>query len=732
MQSRIPATLYEVAWQYSLLDWYSSQQSDDLDFDLKPEHLAYLTPTAKSELFGERESLLVAYADLSDPENPRLRASSDGGPVELTTYTRADRFRVGHSYPENKTSSMTDYSITTQKSKDANHLAGLNDHWTGTNNLRDRFTEWPTSEFADEVRAKADASDVKTLDALARLGEDADAMESLSDAFLELVPDEEEELEVLITVRVKLPGGDEWLFPGEIPVLNEVMREKKANRLQNTSVTDASGEGVGIVSDEPGTVTGGSTGLFGMYGKEQREHMPDVDDSGSTAWQARPLRFDTAAAIASAGSLFDQFYRGLGNNRRIYILPYLAVRGDELDPDTFAWFHDSVYARLRDADTGENGSFDDTVAGFFGDANQIDGQATLEAFDTHDVGFGGDNADSWEDVRFAIVHQVTGNPDRVFFDTLDGGSPAIQLENSHNEMTSSPVFSGDGIFNENPPSESSSLLGRGLNLVRYILYGGYFWNTTEPTRTSRQASETPGAGAIDDSEMQRVRNLLTGTQIGSQELLDEYIHQLVQDQNKELSNDSQYTAFPTRSVVEQYTQIHALDTAGVLDTTNTITFRYTQMPSEFENRNKRLGQFIDNHAALSGSPEQAVFTLGGLVGRISAFQNYENVSSTLIRRYPIDYLTKQTVKEVTKEVLQMNNSYAEAEEKQSYRTNSRYTDRLADTMLSENPQSWTLTESELQWLYSLGIAYGLGDSSLYEEDEETDESSDEETTDVTA
>lgn len=729
MQNRLPSSLYEVAWQYSLLDWYSSKQSPALDFELAPEHLAYLTPTAKSGLFGTDDSLVVVYADLSDPESPCFRSETAGGPVELTTYTETDRFRVGHSYPAKKTSNMTDYSITTHKNADAHHIAGLRDDRYGTNNIRDRFTAWADSEFAAEVYAESGRRERAVLDGLSALGEDEEAMEELSDAFLELVSGEDEELDALITVRVHLPGEHEWKYPGEVPVLNEVMRAKKANKLENISVEDASGEGTGIVDSEGGSVTGGSPGLFGMYGKKQREHFPDLDTDGASAWRARPLRPDMAAAVASADSLFDDFYRGLGSNRRIYLLPYLAVRGEELDPETFEWFHDRVYARLRDADSGVDGSFDDTVTNLFGDADRVNDQTVITDFASeHDVRFGGQSSDEWNSVRFAIVHQVTGNPDRVFFDTLDGVSPALQLENAHNETTSLSVFSTDGIFNESPPADSSPLLGRGLNLVRYILYGGYFQRTTEPARTSREANERPGAGDIDDSRMERVRNLLTGTQISSQPLLEQYIHQLVQDQNEEFSNDNGYIPFPKRSVVEQYTQIHALQAADALDTTNTIAFTYTEMPPEFDDRGERLDEFIDSHDALAGPPEQAVFTLGGLVGRISAFQSYENVSSTLIRRYPVDYLTKQTVKEVTKEVLQMNNSYAEAEERQSYRTNSRYTDRLADTMLAADPQSWRLSEAELQWLYSLGIAYGLSDSSLYDEEEEA---IDEESVDAT-
>lgn len=723
IQDRIPGSLYEIAWQYSVLDWYSSKQSSALDFKLAPEHLAYLTPGAKSSLFGEQDSLVVVYADLSDPESPGLRSDEAGGPVELTTYTENDRFRVGHSYPEGKTSSMTDYSITTHKNADAHHIAGLRDDAWGTNNIRDRFTDWAQSEFAEEVREEVDDSEQRILDAFARLGDDESAMERLSDAFLDLVPDEDEEIDALITVRTRLPNSERWKYPGEVTVLNEVMRAKKADRLQNISVDDASGEGTGFVSNDDGRVTGGSPGLFGMYGKKQREHFTDLDTKGGSAWRARPLEFDTAAAVASAGSLFDDFYRGLGSSRRLYLLPYLAARSDDIDAETFEWFYDRVYAQLRDAESGPDGSFDDTVEELFAEANRVSNETgTSEVSEEeYDVAFGDRSNAAWESVRFAVVHQVTGNPDRVFFDTSDGLSPAIQLENAHNQVTGAPVFASDGIFHDNPNPESSPILGRSLSLIRYILYGGYFYRTTEPTRSSREASETPGAGDIDDSRMQRVRNLLTETRLDAKSLLEEYIHQLVQDQNEEFGNENGYISFPKRSVVEQYAQIHALQTTGVLDTSETIGFTYTHMPDEFEDRSTRLDEFISSHGALSEDPQKAVFTLGSLVGRISAFQSYENVSSTLIRRYPVDYLTKQTVKEVTKEVLQMNNSYAEAEENRSYRTNSRYTDRLADTMLASDPQSWRFNESELQWLYSLGIAYGLSDSSLYDEEAETEE-----------
>jgi len=168
MLDRMPASLYEVAWQYSLFDWYDSTQSEEIDWDLAPEHLAYLTPRAKSGLFGQEDSLVVVYADLSDPEEPKLRSEEDGGPVDITTYTEEDRFRVGHSYPEGKTSNTTDYSITTHKNKPAHHIAGLRDDTYWTNNVQDRFTDWAQSEFAQAVKEEANDEDAAVLDGTRR------------------------------------------------------------------------------------------------------------------------------------------------------------------------------------------------------------------------------------------------------------------------------------------------------------------------------------------------------------------------------------------------------------------------------------------------------------------------------------------------------------------------------------------------------------------------------------
>lgn len=700
---RIPASLYEIAWQYSLYDWYGAVNSDIIDWEVQPKHLTYLTQRAKSELFGDDDSLIVVYADLSDPSNPSLRADSDGGPVEITTYTAEDRFRVGYSRPIRKTN-QTAHSITTHQDSEAYRIAGLEEGWYARGNLQDRFNRWVDSEYADTVRENADKEDKEILDALSAIGDDEDEMERLASRFLQLAGGEGAEFDALLTVAIRMPGEQEFWFPGEIDVLNEVMYQKKLDRLDNISVDDASSEGTGFLTGEDGRVTGGSPGLFGMFGKKQREHFPDLDDKGNEAWRNRPLDFDTAAAIAAADSIFEDFYRNLGNSRRLYVLPYFASRQSNLSSDDFEWFYESVFERLREADD----DFDDgveEVMRYSTNPDRVNGDDS--PFD--DVG----DTSAWDKVRIAAVHFVSGNPDRVFFDTLDAGYRPADIEDAHNTILGTGTFEHDGIFAAKPVPSSSPLLGMSLRLHRYVLYGGYFNRTTEPTRSSEEAAETPTAGDIDDYRMQRVRKILTGESLSCQDLLEDYLHKLVQEQRNQFGSDSEYTPVPVRSIVEQFVQIHALDAANALETTDsTLRFTTTEMTDHPTTRDERLEQFLDNHAALSEQHHRATFLLGALVGRVTAYQSREDISSTLVRRYPIDYLTKQTIKEVTKEVLQQDSEYAEAEDGRSYWTNSRYTTRLTDTMLSADPNSWSITDAELQWLYGLGIAYGLNDKNI--------------------
>ncbi len=727
LPQRRPASLYDVAVQYSIFDWYETVTSGDLDFDLSPEHLAFMTPAAKADLFGEPDNALVVYVDLSDTDQPQFR---EDRPVRFESIDASDRFRLGHSYPTKKTASKTDHSITTHKETSEHQLAGQRDHWAGTNNIKDRFTDWAHSDAADRVLDRDDIEGKWILDALREIGSDENRIDELvtrNDVPLD-PEDKETEHEVFITVRIKLPGEDRYHWPGEIPVLNEVMVEQKTEQLENTGVENAASEGVGYVSDEEKRVTGGSAGLLGMYGKKQREHFADISPDGSEAWRNRPLTREIAAAIAAANSIFGEFYEGLGNSRRLYLLPYLGAHPETIDPSDFDAFVKDVFSELRNR---EETSFQAKVGEVFFERENADGGSSDALFGEQPTG------PEYGQVEVATVFQVTGNPNRVFFEELsaDVYRPR-EVDKAHGRILESPVFQGDGIFADIRDRSNSPLLSHGANRSNMALFGGYFDWTCEPTRNSEEAQETPKAGDIDDVRSRRLEQFLSGGTIPLRTLLEEYLHLLVQQQ-RELFDEGDSSQVPARQVAEQYAQLRALQDIGALSagrggthtspdaqTTNHAndttfaTVTESNLQPEYHDRAERLEDFIDSHEVLSNKPRQAVFLLGGLVGRISAYQRNEEVSSTLVRRYPIDYLTKQSIKEVTNEVIQMNNTYIEADDKLSSAYNARYTNRLPDLMLSSDPSGWSLTQSELQWVYALGITYGMKDTHIETENSE--------------
>lgn len=721
LPQRRPASLYEVAVQYSILDWYQTITSDDLSFELAPEHLAFMTPLAKQELYDEPDNALVVYVDLSDPETPRIR---DEQPVRVESIDRAQRYQLGHSYPANKTSAMTDYSITTHKEASEHHLAGERDDAWGTNNIKDRFTEWARSDAANRLLEREAVEDTWIIEALQQLGDDEATLDELTnDPSFPLDPtDDESEHEVFVTVRVKLPDEEKYRWPGEVPALNEVMVEQKAERFENMSVNDAAGEGVGYVTGQEGRVTGGSAGLLKMYGKKQREHFPDLSADGTSAWRARPITRQTAAAITTATTVFEDFFQSLGESRRFYVLPYLADHPEQISPSEFDRFARTVFQRLRNADDTD---FESVVNRVFFERDEDEPAETEPLFPSQ-------QSDSpYKHVRVATAFTVSGNPDRVFFEATntDPYQP-LALENAHEQIIEEPPFVGDGVFADLVEGTDSPLLARIPSLRTMALFGSYFDYTTAPTRSSEESQGTPKAGDIDDVRARRLRQFLTNDRISVRPLLEEYLHRIVQRQRDRFGQDG-ISNVPTVAIVEQYLQLRALAAINALDSGqqqngvevspseapiyDITTVKPTNSNATYESQAQRLEGFIDSHAVLADhGSRQAVFLLGGLVGIVSNFQRHpeQDISSTLVRRYPVDYLTKQSIKEVTNEVLQLANTYAEEEEYFPARQVNEYTRRLPDLMLSTNPNEWTFKQSELQWLYALGIAFGSNDTPI--------------------
>jgi len=144
--------------------------------------------------------------------------------------------------------------------------------------------------------------------------------------------------------------------------------------------------------------------------------------------------------------------------------------------------------------------------------------------------------------------------------------------------------------------------------------------------------------------------------------------------------------------------------------------------TDFDNRDDRLDQFINSHPALEKDEERrAAFLLGGLVGRVAAYQNMKGISRTVIRQHPIDGMTRRRFSTTLSKVLEKNAQYSDQDERAGMVMNDRYVMRLNEIIHRHPPEDWDLSTDDLRMHYGLGLSYGKNDQGVTESDPEPED-----------
>lgn len=710
------ASLYDVAVLYAACDLYEKYTSEFVDWDVSPEALQSMTPLNKSGLFDPEKdnSFIAVQVDLSNDE-PEL-----GDPaVVIENYTESLKYRVGHMYRDGKAGKQTDYSITNHANgKPVEEIAYDDDYGqyskVANRFLRGRLEQWPFSAGAETVIDEdLDAGGV--IEALRTLGKDTEKMDTVEQTLLDAATFEE--TEAMVGVKIKLSSEGSYLYPGEVPALNAVALQNRYDHIRDgLSVSNASGEGVGFISGEAGTVLGGSTGILGQYSKKGMGRFPDLDADES--WRTRPLQEQQAIAVSNFGSVVDQFYR-IVNSVRIYYLPYPR---NPMTLDLFKRFHNEVYLPLLSADDSiaalESVLSGARETGRDENEKEIDESGLAAALAERDEDR--ENKASAYDVFeeegawlhvYGLLH-VEGNPPRTFVD-----EPSISLRGLAelddelvkivDALGGSPLF-GTMVAN-------IDRLSRGQT-PRRVLQGWFFSTTTAKTPDEEEDRESNFAATSDDARFSRTAKLLRGKPIAPKPLLTDYVDRIVQEERKSDGQDDEYWQWsPEWTVLEQYAQVAALERVGLLKSEIVLSQGLTNLSGmklngNYDNRNDRLQDFLDSHAVLDTEKARAVFLTGALIARITATQHQKSISTKMVDQHPVSSVNKRSLLRVAYQAIEKNETYEQMDNRGQY--NRRYTDRLPGAMLTTDPADLDLTETEVKWLYSLGIAYGKQDGSL--------------------
>ncbi len=699
-------SLYDIAYLYGKL--HSLNTAREYEIDIDDRYIEPMTHEYRTEYYDQEVGLFSVLVDLTD-ESPSLGTVDeiDDTPGEATVpfiaepLDRQKMLQVGFSRQGSRAAGYN-MSIAHDTTRD--------DPGEYKKYIKKPFTQWAASEAVSKIAETHD--DGWILDSLKEVGESDDLTESLEDNVVDAIEETfGDEFNGVISVRLKLPGSDEYVYPGQVEVLNEAMRYRWVEKRMRSysEADDASGTAKGFVTGDEGEVFGLTDSPLQRYKGKMAEKFPNlvVDES----WRQRPLTSEAAFAISSAAPLLENFVQILGDDTTAFYVPYI--------PEPTAEQAVALYELAMEA-SDNSGSV----------VNVIDDSVKDPVNPLSD------------DLVIYYIAAYTPGRKRKFIKEEPHVAPSRirDIQREQRELLRSDILTPERNFPSLFPAPAYGRLSNSggdetqgskyLNptnkaVITGVLTGGYFQSTFRHQSTDEDRDDH---GTTDLRAEATSTALATDGTISPDWLFAQYVPRLVTEQREGFSDDSEV---PESLLTRQYVQWQALARAGILgtegsDDPRTIPISDTTMnePNDFDDREERLVQFINSHPSLKEDKERrAAFLFGALVGRVAAFQNQKGISRTLIRQHPIDSMTHRRFASSLSQVLDKNATYSGDSENAGMLMNDRYITRINDIIHRQPPDEWSLSTDDLRMHYGLGLTYGKNDTSVKDDtDDQTEES----------
>jgi len=674
------ASLRDIQYTYGALS--------DLAAPVDHEYATFLTPAqfeGQVDMSDEEDKqgrVIVAYADLSDPNQPSVDR------VEPIKYRKSLRPKLAHARKSSYW--KRDFSITFQTGNCSGNK-GPEDF------MEYRFTEWPEQVNDEELIDVVGEDGKEIVDALAKLGEDDEVMDTVRNRVVEIDPD----LPVLMTVRVRLDKGGDYIWPGDVEAFNEVLKYRKTTDYRESKqhkgmssgsgAAKTSGSGIDMVTGEGTELVGGTEDPLNYYRIKQVECFPGMHVENS--WLSHPVSAETALLINNSDALVDVCDSSSGRFT-VYHLPYFTGK---MSAD------DARLLKVILADIGDSVTNGSALGHIYLENPENDGTGEYR-----------------RRLRFytIVLHQYQNKRYRVYAEEPAAmAQPVFDLAEAHNAELRHGVFGGTGL-----PTVDSATITSDDDEARFRLINT---GISEPDRVDSVAAGQYLAETLprfeDTSSRDPLPALMTAVHSGEplpeSELLQLYAKRLAAEERG--AEDEGYFK---KVAVAQYAQLRALSRAGLLDGTtyhdtmsedNTDTSRtiLTDVDNDEISRVEKLEAFIESSPHLDKSDDRrAAFLLGALVGRLSRHQsNSRGVSHTIRQKYPVSRITVDRAREAFAEVIDLNNTYSDADDIGGLMFEA-YVTRLTDALGRQSIDEWSMDEATLKIDYGHGLAYGLTDN----------------------
>ena len=691
------ASLYDIAYLYGKLHALNTVKQYDVPID--DQYVERMTHESRTEYYEQEVGLFSVLVDLTG-DSPMFgkageldgRPDDDVSPFVAESLNREKMLQVGFSRQGSRAAGHN-MSLAHDVSKSSEDCVKY---------VRQLFDRWAASDSVADV--SEDHDDGWILDALREVGEDDDLMGTIEDDVVDAIRETfGDEFNGVLSVRLKLPSTDGYVYPGEVEVLNEAMLYRWVEKRMRSysAADDASGDGRGLITGYTDEVFGLSDSPLQRYRGKMAEKFPNLVVNMS--WQQRPLTAEAAFAVTSGAPLLENFVQILGDNTAAYYVPYVSEPTVE---QAVALYELAMEAAdnsgvavgvIEDATTDPvNPLYDDLQIHYVAAYTPGNKRKFIEEEQSVDAD------------RIRAIQRAHTNVLRDGLVVPDGDSPPLFPSPPYGRLT-----------DDRDDKQGSKYLRTNAPVVTGVLTGGYFQSTFRHQSTDEDRDDH---GTTDLRAEATSTALASDGQIHTDWLLAQYVPRLISEQRSAFEDGNE---LPESLLTRQYIQMQALARAGVLgdassDNPRTIPASTETMSdtTDFSDRDDRLGQFIDSHSALAEDEERrAAFLLGALVGRVAAYQSHIGISRTVIRQHPIDAMTRRRISTTLGKVLEKNAHYSDDNENAGMLMNDRYITRLNDILNQRTPGEWSISTDDLRMHYGLGLTYGKNDTTLDDEED---------------
>ncbi len=611
--------------------------------------------------------------------------------LEYQNFSRDIVPRLGYSrYPPGR---GIDHSITHGGSTSSG-----SDQSTVLTYCMERLNRWTNGTGKEPAIGAVAESDTGHPDGwiirkLAEVGEQDD-VEAAIDSELQRL--HEGTPKVAATVKLRLDPSDldepgdidltDWYYPGEVPVLNHAMRERRKEKLAESNVDDPSkGTSACQVTNEEADVFGTAGGPMDLYTVQHAEHFPSFQRK--EAWRVHPISA-RAALLIQSGTAFVDACKTTRNGIGIFTLPYFTSITQERAELLFV-----ALSQLRDQ------SADKHPMKFVADAIREHGS-------DKDI----------DALRFYVMSIENNQGDIRVFNTSPGTTmhTPTRVAEAHQAVLESPLFTDGGL----PTSDSGTPLNpqRGVDaLVDDIVSGWY------ATTTFCEDEESSDNDIIEHVTF----SVLSDTPINETILFDRYVERLVEERNTDYgkSDNSGGRGFPHRTVATQFAQYVTLDRVELLDSSRAAVSNvandeeddwnptYTPM-SIHETIDNQLNDFLNARDELRANDElRGAFLFGAYLGVVAQHQSLpteyggRGMNYTILDDIVINQLAPVDVESLVTDLVEKDGVYARESDVGTSLARP-IKDELMKALTLKQPREWDLPRSQFQFFVTAGEAYG--------------------------